>query len=132
MFQAIFNFPPFSSICWQSHTLPKSQDQLTQFQNQGLDIHKDKRPLLWRENTQNSFQLMSVLENVCVCVCVNVVQLCAYAYGSHTIKIAHSVTVIILFWELLGIPKCENLSRLWRNKGFPLPVSFSPFVSRSV
>jgi len=33
---------------------------------------------------------MSVLENVCA----NQVQLCAYAYGSHTIKTAHSIAVI--------------------------------------
>jgi len=56
-------------------------------------MNKDKRPLLWAENTHNSIQLMSVLENQ--------VQLCANAYGSHAIQIAHSVTAITLFWELL-------------------------------
>jgi hypothetical protein len=50
-----------------------------------------------QKNAHNSSQLMSVLENVCV----NQVQLCAYAYGSHTIEKAHSTTAIIPFWKLL-------------------------------
>ena len=38
-------------------------------------MDKDKRSILWTENTHNSIHLMSVLENVFV----KHVQLCAYA-----------------------------------------------------
>ena len=63
----------------------------------GNPTHYDKVRTNEHKNTHNYSQLMSVLENVCV----NQVQLCAHAYGSHTIKKAHSVTSITLFWKLL-------------------------------